>query len=67
LRSGRYEPATPGVAGLYQSEVFPGLWLDAAALLSGDLARVLSVLQAGLASPEHAAFAAKLVQAGAKK
>ena len=38
-------PLTP--AGYYQSEVFPGLWLDPAALASGDLAKVLQVLQQG--------------------
>lgn len=46
--------------GIYRSALFPGLWLDAAALLAGDLARVLAVLNLGLASPEHAAFVAQL-------
>jgi Uma2 family endonuclease len=54
LRSGRYE-ALPLVDELYRSEVFPGLWLDPAAVIRGDLARVLDVLQQGLPSPEHAA------------
>jgi Uma2 family endonuclease len=39
-----------------RSNVFPGLWLDAAALMRGDLKRVLEVLNMGLASPAHAAF-----------
>ena len=43
-----------------RSEVFPGLWLDPAALLRGDLATVLAVVQRGLASPEHATFATRL-------
>src|SRR5207245_10909111 len=47
-------------AGVIRSQVFPGLWLDVAALLRFDLARVLQVLQQGLASPEHEAFAARL-------
>ena len=34
----------------------------AAALIRGDLARVLSVVQSGLASPEHGAFVVKLQQ-----
>ncbi len=58
LRDDRYEPLAPNAAGHYQSEVFPGLWLDPAALLRGDLAQVLAVLQQGLASPEHADFLA---------
>ncbi|MEX2175507.1 MAG: Uma2 family endonuclease [Pirellulaceae bacterium] len=64
LRGGRYFPLQADSAGHYQSEVFPGLWLDPAALLRGDLARVLAVLQEGLASPEHSAFVGKLRQAG---
>jgi hypothetical protein len=43
---------------------FPGLWLDPAALLRGDLASVLAVIQKGLNSPEHAAFKIRLEQAG---
>jgi Uma2 family endonuclease len=46
--------------GIYRSEVFPGLWLSAGALLAGDLARVLAVLQQGLQSPEHAEFVKRL-------
>jgi Uma2 family endonuclease len=59
LREGNYEPLIPGADGLLRSEVFPGLWLDPAALLRGDLATVLAVVQQGLASPEHAAFVAR--------
>jgi Uma2 family endonuclease len=46
--------------GLLRSTVFPGLWLDANAFVSGEMARVLEVLNRGLASPEHAAFVAAL-------
>jgi Uma2 family endonuclease len=46
--------------GIYRSQVFPGLWLDAAALLAGDLARVLAVLQDGLNSPGHRQFVDQL-------
>src|SRR5262249_16812135 len=46
--------------GIYRSVVFPGLWLDAKALLAGALARVLAVLQQGLQSPEHAEFVKQL-------
>jgi Putative restriction endonuclease len=58
-RAGLYE-RLPLSEGVYRSERFPGLWLDAAALLRGDLAAVVRTLQAGIASPEHAAFVAGL-------
>jgi Uma2 family endonuclease len=60
LRAGQYERLSVDAAGLLRSEVFPGLWLDPAALLRGDLATVLAVVQRGLASPEHTAFVARL-------
>jgi Uma2 family endonuclease len=66
LRGEEYERKPPDADGLLRSEVFPGLWLDPAALVRRDLARVLSVLQRGLASSEHAAFVAKLQSKGAK-
>ena len=57
----RYEPL-PADGDVFKSEVFPGLWLDRAALLRGDAAAMLATLHAGLASPEHAAFAAGLAE-----
>src|SRR5262249_39814053 len=60
LREGKYEPLAPGADGLLRSEVFPGLWLDPAALLRGDLAAVLVVVRRGVGSPEHAEFVARL-------
>jgi Uma2 family endonuclease len=63
LREGQYEPLAPDAEGVLRSEVFPGLWLDPAALVRGDLATVMAVLQHGLASPEHARFVAHLNQA----
>jgi Uma2 family endonuclease len=60
LRAGQYEPLQAGPDGIVRSEVFAGLWLDVQALLADDLLRVLSVLQQGIASPEHAAFVAGL-------
>lgn len=60
LHDGRYEPLPPTSDGLLRSKVFPGLWLDPAALISGDLARVLAVVQEGVTSHEHADFAARL-------
>jgi hypothetical protein len=56
LEEGEYVPLEVDEAGGVRSEDFPGLWLDALALLEGDLAQVLEVLQAGLATEEHSAF-----------
>jgi Uma2 family endonuclease len=64
LREGQYERLDPGPDGILRSQEFPGLWLDPAALIAGDMLRVLAVLQQGLASPEHAAFVARLSQVG---
>jgi Uma2 family endonuclease len=58
------EPAPADADGLWRSEVFPGLWLDVAALLRLDAAAALAALNRGLASPEHAAWAARLAAAG---
>lgn len=60
LRAGKYDRIQPGADGVLRSESFPGLWLDAAALLRGDLAAVLRVVQQGVATPEHAQFVARL-------
>ncbi|MFQ5596074.1 MAG: Uma2 family endonuclease [Anaerolineae bacterium] len=60
LREGVYELLEPDEAGVLRSEVFPGLWLQPAALLAGELAAMLDVLREGLASPEHVAFVEQL-------
>ncbi|HUG92893.1 MAG TPA: Uma2 family endonuclease [Planctomycetaceae bacterium] len=60
LRSGKYEPLPLDSDGCYRSEVFPGLWLDPQALISGDMLRVESVLHRGLADAAHAAFVQEL-------
>lgn len=62
LREGRYERLPLDDAGIYRSECFPGLWLDPAAMLRGDLAMVLKVLGEGLASQEHGEFVQRLGQ-----
>lgn len=60
LVEGSYLPLPRDASGILKSVAFPGLWLDAAAMLKGDLARVLAVLQQGTASPEHQSFVAAL-------
>ena len=58
-REERYEPL-PAADGILRSTVFPGLWLDPAALVRGDVNAVYAVVQQGLNSPEHADFVARL-------
>jgi Uma2 family endonuclease len=60
LVGGRFEVVPAPADGIYRSAAFPGLWLDAAALLAGDLAHMLTALGEGLRSPEQAAFVARL-------
>jgi hypothetical protein len=67
LRGKEYERLVPDAAGILKSEIFPGLWLDPEAMVRGDIARVLQVLQQGIASPEHAAFVARLAAAAVKR
>jgi len=56
LREEEYEEIPPADGGLLKSRVFPGLRLDAAALLRGDLKCVLAALRKGIDSPDHQAF-----------
>jgi Uma2 family endonuclease len=59
LTRGRYREMHPGIDGFYRSQVFPGLWLDPAAVW--DRTKSLrSALDLGLQSPEYAAFVKKL-------
>ncbi len=59
-RRAKFKDLPAGKDGIFRSEIFPGLWLDAAALFRRDVKRMRAVLRLGLTSPEHAAFAAKL-------
>ena len=59
LKSRKYVRLPRDRSGLYRSKVFPGLWLDPAAMVRGDSATLQVALQCGLASREHAAFVAK--------
>ncbi len=56
----------PNRQGVSRSRVFPGLWLDGAALLRLDSPRLMEVLQQGLASRAHAAFVKRLQAAHRK-
>ena len=60
LQDSVYQPLVPDDEGVLRSRAFPGLWLDTDAFWAGDLAKMLEVLQEGIASPEHEAFTAQL-------
>ena len=60
LRDGQYERLLPDDQGLYRSEIFPGLWLKADALIAGKLGEVLTILHQGIASVEHSEWVGKL-------
>ncbi len=62
LRGGSYHRLPAGADGVYRSEVFPGLWLDAPAVLRGDWPAAMRLLQEGLAASEHATFVERLRQ-----
>ena len=58
LAAGEDLPAPPD--NVFRIRQFPGLWVDGQAVIHGDLAKAISTVHAGLASPEHAAFVAEL-------
>ncbi len=56
----QYVRVLPNNEGVIRSQVFPGLWLNVAALLQRDYAAALTTMQQGLKSKEHAAFVREL-------
>jgi len=60
LRDGTYRDVEADARGLFKSTGFPGLWLDAPALLRLDIRQVMATLQHGIETPEHAAFVQQL-------
>ncbi len=60
LRDGRFDRLATDSDGIYRSRIFPGLWLDPAALVARNVTRVFEVLQSGLNSAEHSEFVRKL-------
>ncbi len=67
LQEGQFERLALDDHGLYKSTVFPGLWLDPAAMIRGDMKKVLAVVQRGIDSAEHAAFVQRLHAARAEE
>jgi Uma2 family endonuclease len=66
LQGDEYSRQAPNAAGVYQSAVFPGLWLDASAMIRGDMAKVLQVLSLGTASSGHTSFIQGLQEAASR-
>ena len=62
LINGVFHVVAADADGIMRSSVFPGLWLDAGAILAGDMAKVFTVLTKGLNTPEHADFVARLTR-----
>jgi len=60
LQDGTYREGEADAHGLFKSTVFPGLWLDAPALLQGNGRQVMATLQHGIETPEHVAFVQQL-------
>ena len=59
LVGGKFREIPQDADGWLRSRVFPGLWLDPAALWRGDFS-VLTALQSGIETDEHRAFAREL-------
>lgn len=62
LQDGVYHPLPTRPDGVVRSGIFPGLWLDLTALVTGDERRLARVLTRGLKSAEHAAFVRQLAR-----
>jgi Uma2 family endonuclease len=60
LHAGAYREATVEPGNIFTSTVFPGLWLDTAALFLNNGSLVMETLHRGLATPEHTAFVQQL-------
>ena len=56
LIDGEYRPLVPDAAGILHSRTFPGLRMAVDSLLDGDFAAVLSELNKGIDTPDHAAY-----------
>lgn len=56
----KFVDAAASPDGVYQSRVFPGLWLDPRALFADDSRGLVATLNRGLATPEHATFCGRL-------
>lgn len=62
LRDNGFELLPPSVDGIFRSETFPSLWLNASAMMNRDGATVITTVNDGLTHPDHAEFIKKLQQ-----
>ncbi|MFN8492258.1 MAG: Uma2 family endonuclease [Caldilineaceae bacterium] len=60
LQQGEYQLLLADQDGILRSRHFPGLWFDEKSFWGRDLAQLFTVLQQGLATPEHAEFVTQL-------
>jgi len=63
LVNGQYDVGAADDKGIWCSEIFPGLWLDEAALFALNTTRIHEVLRQGLATDTHAAFVQRMAVA----
>lgn len=61
-KRGDYKLQPADADGIHRSKVFPGLWLDGAALFELRRAQVFKTLKKGLASTEHRQFVQRLAK-----
>jgi len=59
LQDGQYVQLSPD-SGILKSRIFPGLWLNVAALLEFNLAQLFETIDASVRSPQFASFATAL-------
>jgi Uma2 family endonuclease len=54
---------SPDADGVFRMRAFPGLWVHAEALFAKDHRRLMTTLEQGLATAQHAAFVSRLAAA----
>lgn len=60
LKNNQYTTLEADKNQIIHSEIYPGLWLDTKALLSGNYSQVLTVLQQGMNTSKHENFVKNL-------
>ncbi len=62
FKKGKYIQLIANQDGVIKSDIYPGLWLDIQALLTGNLLKVLEVLQQGMKTKEYQNFRKNLLK-----